>query len=102
MVQDGGMTLFSKDVWMNEIAEEAFPRAFSFSVNEDVSVKEFLNAPRLFDNFLLPLSPQALEEVKELQARTAIELTPNSDVWSYPCGPVYSSRQYYKFCFKDL
>jgi hypothetical protein len=32
-----------------------------------VLVKDFLTAPRLFDNFLLPLSPQALDEVRELQ-----------------------------------
>jgi hypothetical protein len=48
---------------MNDIAAEAFPRALSFSVNEDVFVKDFLTAPRLSDNFLLPLSPQALDEV---------------------------------------
>jgi hypothetical protein len=102
MVRDGEMTLFWKDVWINDIAEEAFPRAFSFSVNEDVSVKDFLTAPRLSDNFLLPLSPQALDEVRELQARTAIEIAPSPDVWSYPWGPIYSSRQYYKFYFKDL
>jgi hypothetical protein len=101
-IGDGGMTLFWKDVWLNETFEEAYPRAFSFSTNEDVSVKEFLTAPRLYDNFLLPLSPQALDEIRDLQARTAIELTPSCDVWTYPWGPAYSSSQYYKFCFKDL
>jgi hypothetical protein len=101
-IGDGGLTLFWKDVWLEETTEAAFPRAFSCATNEDIYVKEFLIAPRLSDNFLLPLSPQAMDELRDLQAKTATELTSNSDVWSYPWSPAYTSSQYYQFCFKDL
>jgi hypothetical protein len=60
-IGDGGLTLFWKDVWFDETIEEAFPRAFSFSTNDDISITEFLTAPRLSDHFLLHISPQAMD-----------------------------------------
>jgi hypothetical protein len=65
-VKDGAMTLFWKDLWLEEVNEEAFPRAFSFSNNEDVFVQDFLTSNSLGHNFHLPLSPLAMEEIRNL------------------------------------
>jgi hypothetical protein len=40
-IGDGRSTLFWKDKWLDNISSEEFPRAFSFTTNEDVSVKDF-------------------------------------------------------------
>jgi hypothetical protein len=101
-IRDGGMTLFWKDLWLDEINEEAFPRAFSFSTNEDVSVQDFLTGNSLAHNFHLPLSPLAMEEIRTLQTKANIDLDQGSDSWSYSWGNNYTSRQYYQFCFREL
>jgi hypothetical protein len=86
---------FWKDLWLQGINSENFPRAFSFVTKEDASVQEFLNASRLYENFFLPMSPKAMAELRVLQTKTAnIQLTVNThDTWTYAWGSHnYSSR----------
>jgi hypothetical protein len=91
------------DDWLDSIKSETFPRAFSYCTNEDISVQQFLSAGRLAVNFWLPLSPEALEEVREMQnMTTVIQLTPDHDSWTYIWGDKYTPSQYYNFCFRDL
>jgi hypothetical protein len=61
---NGCSTLFWKNKWMQNINSEEFPRAFFYTKNEDVSVREFLTSDHLSHNFSLPLSPQALAELQ--------------------------------------
>jgi hypothetical protein len=65
-------------------------------------VQQFLTAGSLADNFWLPLSPQALDEVRTLQTDSAITLQDEDDSWSYPWGETYTSSQYYQFCFQNI
>jgi hypothetical protein len=67
-----------------------------------MSVQQFLTAGSLADNFWLPLSPQALDEVRSLQNDSAIILQEGDDSWSYPWGGNYTSSQYYQFYFQDI
>jgi hypothetical protein len=90
-IKDGSMTLFWKDDWIGNIKSEIFPRAFSYCTNEDISVQQFLSASRLANNFPLPLSPEALEEVRGMQDMTSLlQLVPNHDVWTYTWGDKYT------------
>jgi hypothetical protein len=60
---------------------------------------------RLPDNFLLPLSLEAMNELRILQTKTlAITLTENTpDTWKYARGSdCYSPRMYYKFRFREI
>jgi hypothetical protein len=66
-IKDGTSTLFWKDAWLDQINAEAFPRAFSFAQDEDVSIHQFLFASRLADSFHLPISPEAMDEVRSIQ-----------------------------------
>jgi hypothetical protein len=103
-VNDGCSTLFWKDKWLSNINSEEFPRAFSYTKNEDVTVREFLTANQLSQNFTLPLSPQAIEEVRTLQRLAAhIDFSNDShDTWTYDWGAAtYTSSAYYKFCFRE-
>jgi hypothetical protein len=102
-IKDGSMTLFWKDDWLDSIKSEIFPRAFSYCTNEDIFVQQFLSAGRLADNFWLPLSPEALEEVREMQNMTTlIQLTPDHDTWIYTWGDKYTPSRYYNFCFRNF
>jgi hypothetical protein len=56
-VGDGSSVLFWKDLWLDSINSHSSPRGFSFTMNEDILVKDFLLAPSLSDSFWLPLSP---------------------------------------------
>jgi hypothetical protein len=104
-VDPGNTVLFWKDVWMREVAVEHCPRAFSFALDEDVSVKQFLSAPRLVDNFSLPVSPEAMTEIRVLQtaSRHIDFASANPDRWCYIWGsPKYTSQKYYQYYFKDI
>ena len=59
--------LFRKDPWKDVPAYESYPRAFSFSLDEDVSARDFLAAGTLGANFSLPLSVQAIAELRIAQ-----------------------------------
>jgi hypothetical protein len=100
---DGTSTLFWKDAWLDQVNAEAFPRAFSFVKDEDISVHQFLSASRLADSFHLPISPEAMEEVRSIQRKSShIQLSDDHDIWSYPWGKQYAPSQYYKFCFREI
>jgi hypothetical protein len=104
-IGDGRATLFWKDKWLTNINSEEFPRAFSFTTNEDISVRDFLSSNQLSQNFSLPLTPQALAEVRTLQHLSShIDFSGmNHDSWTYEWGTAkFSSSLYYKFCFKDI
>jgi hypothetical protein len=59
----------------------------------------------LSDNFHLPLSPEAYNEVREMQNRAShLELDSQQlDQWSYIWGDAnFSSSKHYKFCFREI
>ena len=81
-VQDGSTVLFWKDLWHNCVLGDSHPRLFSFATDEDVSVQALLTAPTLGQNFQLPLSTQAGEELRDLQCSLAsMELVEARDTW---------------------
>jgi hypothetical protein len=66
-------------------------------------VQHFLSASRLADSFNLPLSPEALDEVRSIQrGSNHIQLCNEHDMWTYPWGQPYTPIQYYKFCFREI
>jgi hypothetical protein len=87
-VGQGNTVLFWKDVWMGEVAAEYCPRAFSFALGEYVSVQQFLTAPTLATNFSLPVSPEAMDEIRDLQvfSRDVVLDPSNKDRWTYVWG----------------
>ena len=64
----GDTVLFWKDLWNEQLKEEAFPRAFSFTKLEDALVADFLAITTLHTGFHQPLTPQARQELQQLQA----------------------------------
>jgi hypothetical protein len=102
-VNEGTTTLFWKDSWISNIVSETYPRAFSFAINEDISVQEFLSSVRLGDLFHLPLSPEAMNELRELQNDTRhIILSQQHDEWTYEWGSKFTSSKFYNFCFREI
>jgi hypothetical protein len=105
VIGNGASVLVWKDAWLDQVVSEKFPRAFSYFLHEDTSVQKFLTAPTLADNFSLPLSPEALQEVKDLQEEAAsIVLSPTAgDSWTYVLGSTFhTSRKYYKYYFREI
>ena len=72
-IGDGSLALFWKDNWNQSIYAEQYLRGFSYTLNEDVSVKELLTAADLHTIFYLPLSIQAREELRKIQSEVATE-----------------------------
>jgi hypothetical protein len=102
-IRDGSMTLFWKDNWLGTVNSESFLRAFSYAIEEDILVQKFSSSTRLSDTFLLPLSPEAMDEVRTMQhAASDIQLCNDHDVWSYPWGKNYTPNNFYNFCFSEF
>ena len=103
-VVSGTTALVWKDLWAGDILESSHPHAFSFSMHEDETVKDFLESTALSEAFHLPLSPQALDEVRDIQ-RLSTHMHPSTsvnDVWHYTWGKsVYQPDDYYRFFFRD-
>ena len=55
-----------KDLWLDEVLTESHPRAFSYTKNEDISVRDFLGSTSLNETFHLPLSMQAYNELRDI------------------------------------
>jgi hypothetical protein len=79
-INDGSKTLFWKDSWLSTITSDSYPRAFSFAIDEDISVQGFISSSNLSDLFHLPISPEAMNELRELQRNTTnITFTQHQD-----------------------
>lgn len=105
-VTDGANTLFWKDMSTDHIMADQHPRAYSFIVNEDISVKDFLAITSQNMAFHTPLSLQAFDEVRDIQTDTAsatLSTSQGNDKWTYAWGSKgYTASQFYTYFFKDI
>lgn len=104
-VNAGDTVLFWKDMWCNDLISITHPRAFSFSRDEDMSVRTLLSGQTLSQIFHLPLSVEAREEVHDLQQVTS-HLNPGTiDKDSWCCiwgGSEFRTSKYYSHCFSEM
>ena len=78
--------MFWKDLWLDLEPAQSYPRAYSFAKKEDISVQEFLSSGDLATLFHLPLSPQAMDELRDLQLATrhiSMTNTTDGDDWTF-------------------
>lgn len=103
-VGDGSTALFWKVLWLDGILSEQYPQAFSYTKLSDVSVMYFLKIDELQTGFHVPLSAQALHEVREMQAETmrASSTQNTKDQWECIWGQKFSSARFYQFYFRDV
>ena len=55
-ISSGDKVLMWKDLWLNGILAITHPRAFSFAKDDDILVKDFLEATMLRETFHLPVA----------------------------------------------
>jgi hypothetical protein len=104
-IGDGTTVLFWKDFWSNgELLCDKFPRLFSFSLDEDISVASMISSEALSSCFALPLSVEAFQELQEVSA--IIEDTNISetrlDQRKFVWGDKYTPSRFYNFLFEQL
>nr|XP_051205325.1 uncharacterized protein LOC127319150 [Lolium perenne] len=101
----GDTILLWKDAWCNPQLSEASPRLFSYSLNEDISITDFVNEQNMGNLFQLPLSIEAHTELLQLQLDIN-EDTINRyipDKWEFAWGKsAYKSKDFYQYCFRDV
>ena len=59
VVGSGTSIMFWSDLWGNEKLEQRYPRLFSFVLDKEQSVAQFMASGDRTDNFYLPLSVEA-------------------------------------------
>lgn len=102
----GDTVLLWKDLWdPNGVLQDSYRRLFSYAKEEDISLAHYMANPSPEQNFLLPLSAQAREELDQLNEKLShISLDPLvSDDWVLCWGDVnFKPCKFYKFCFREL
>jgi hypothetical protein len=79
-VGNGSSALFWSDSWKNQLLDNSFPRLFSFFRDKLQSVKEFLEKVSMLDNFHLPLSIEAHQELQQMMDFIIdVSLNPEAD-----------------------
>lgn len=104
-IRRGTTALFWKDLWLDGMLSEIYPRAYSYTMDEDASVRNFLTTADLRDTFQLPFSVQAHAEVRHMQADVAdTNFSDNShDRWVYVWGAKeFKAKAYYDFFFREV
>ena len=89
---------FWSDNQNTEICREQYPELRSFYINENQTVKNFMQYQDLTENFHLPLSAQAFQQLQSLQEKTIqIQQSDETDIWSYSWNSsLFSSSKAYK------
>ena len=101
---NGSSSLFWKDAWFDDRDTplmELYPRAFCFCKNEDEPVANILTASDPSLIFHLPLSPQARQEIRDIQQGSMHVVLDRAcnDSWVCNLGESFSSKRYYDHCF---
>ena len=95
---------FWKDLWRVDVLQISHPRAFSFAMQEDVSVAKAMANMDMHATFHLHVSPEALAEIQDIQSQPTW-ISPSTslhDVWHYSWGStLYKPRDYYNNYFRD-
>jgi len=103
-IGDGSSVLFWKDHCLFPSMADEFPRLYSYARDEDVSVQGLLTAASIGASFHLPLSAQAMEELRDMQVAAAdVTMTLGSrDSWDTIWqGGRFTSSKYYMHCFRE-
>lgn len=101
-IQNGDSILFWQDDWGSGKLTGVYPELFSFTINQHISVRDFISSQDQVAHFHTPLSVEALQQLQLLQhSLQDITLTNDQDKWSYPWNSSsYSSIKMYIWCTK--
>jgi hypothetical protein len=98
LVATGDTVLLWSDKWNGNTPAQLFPELFSFAQNPAITFQDAVNKPLFLNNFHLPLSAQAHDQLQQLSSlvnnRPAVG---NLDLWSYSWGNAkFSTAKAYK------
>lgn len=102
-VGDGNTVMLWHDIWNNHNLQNQLPRLYSHAKNVKVSVAQYMVNNAIEDNFHLPMTPEAFNELHELN-NIITELNQNQDrqrdEWHYIWGSrAYSTSKFYMIPF---
>jgi hypothetical protein len=94
----GESILFWQDMWNGSILQHDYPQLYSFTKNNQVSLKSVLHLESLEDHFHLPLSVKAFTQFCELDIiLQSLQGNNEKDTWTYIWGNgQYSAAKAYR------
>lgn len=101
----GSSIAFWHDDWYSDPLCTKFSRAFSFAIDKDISLQDFVCADDHYGLFALPLSAQAFQDLQDiLHILANLHLNPqDKDLWMCHWGSnAFSTKRYYQLCFPRL
>lgn len=103
-VGDGKTVMLWYDIWNKYNLHQQLPRLYSYAKNAKISLATYMDSPAIEENFHLPLSPEAFNELQTLnQILNQQQLQQQKDQRHYIWGsPTYSTRKFYMIPFIAL
>ena len=97
-VGNGQTVMIWEDTWNSQACRVKYPELHSFRIKDNPSYMEFMDRPILIENFHLPLSLQAFQQLHMFQNDLlSINMSTNPDVWTYTWNSdKFSSQKAYK------
>jgi hypothetical protein len=102
-VGDGSTIIFWQDRWNEMIPAQSFPELHSFAINKEITFQRATDHHELIQNFTLPLSTQAFQQLAVLrEILDSMTATNSEDVWTYTWGNgLFSTSKAYKVLVGD-
>ena len=87
-----------EDLWSDQISKDKYPQIHSYCRTDNQSIRQFIQAATIEDNFHLTLSIQAYQQFQSLQMDLQnIQISENNDKWMLPGNSgLFSSMKIYK------
>ncbi|TVU07261.1 hypothetical protein EJB05_47309, partial [Eragrostis curvula] len=106
-VGDGKTVMLWNDLWNGHLLKDEFPRLYSFAKNVKISVADYVGNQSIHDQFHLPLSQEAFQELQSLNTITqglqTVIAQQQKDQWHYIWGTsIYSTAKFYSIPFIAL
>lgn len=85
VIGKGDTILFWQDDCGKGKFKELAPELYSFSINQNLTIRQFLQIADHSDLFHTPLSNEAFQQLQGMQvSNQSIQLSSSNDKWRYP------------------
>jgi hypothetical protein len=103
-IKAGDSTLLWKDNWSDPLLCHKAARLFSYALDEDITVQEFVNQHEPANLFSLPLSIEAHAELMDITSQLNEDLLDrmSPDIWKPTWGAEhFKAKDFYNNCFSN-
>jgi hypothetical protein len=101
-IDNGSTVIFWLDIWNEHLLQQKYPMLYSYAKNKNTLVAQFLHNNIIEEQFHLPLSVQAYQDLHHTIQLIQIS-TEDKNKWKYIWGhDKYASAKFYNLPYKNI